>query len=102
MEFRRVLCRAKLPHSGKQQARVAIAVEAVTLRDCMGIGRLPIRVEFKALTEEDFIAILTETKASLPEQYKALLATEEVIIEMREDALQIGRASGWERVGHDE
>ncbi|HEY9578657.1 MAG TPA: ATP-dependent protease ATPase subunit HslU [Rhizorhapis sp.] len=51
-------------------------------------GRLPIRVELKALTEEDFIAILTETKASLPEQYKALLATEEVIIDMREDALR--------------
>src|SRR3546814_18994268 len=50
-------------------------------------GRLPLRVELKALTEEDFIALLTETKASLPEQYKALLAPEEVILEMREDDL---------------
>lgn len=51
-------------------------------------GRLPIRVELKALTEEDFVAILSETKASLPEQYKALLGTEEVTIDMREDAIR--------------
>src|SRR5579862_9038598 len=36
-------------------------------------GRLPIRVELKALTEEDFVSILSDTKASLPEQYKALI-----------------------------
>ncbi|MBB4641643.1 ATP-dependent protease ATPase subunit HslU [Rhizorhapis suberifaciens] len=51
-------------------------------------GRLPIRVELKALTEEDFVSILSETKASLPEQYKALLATEEVTIDMRQDAIR--------------
>ncbi|HKR16012.1 ATP-dependent protease ATPase subunit HslU [Rhizorhapis sp.] len=51
-------------------------------------GRLPIRVELKALTQEDFVAILSETKASLPEQYKALLGTEEVTIDMREDAIR--------------
>ena len=51
-------------------------------------GRLPIRVELKALTEEDFVAILSETKASLPEQYKALIGTEEVTIDMREDAIR--------------
>ncbi|MBK5265449.1 MAG: ATP-dependent protease ATPase subunit HslU, partial [Alphaproteobacteria bacterium] len=51
-------------------------------------GRLPIRVELKALTEEDFVAILSETKASLPEQYKALLATEEVTIDISEDAIR--------------
>ncbi len=39
-------------------------------------GRLPIRVELKALTEEDFVRILSDTRASLTEQYRALLATE--------------------------
>ena len=41
-------------------------------------GRLPIRVELKALTEEDFVRILSDTRASLTEQYQALLATEGV------------------------
>ena len=41
-------------------------------------GRLPIRVELSALTAKDFICILTEPKASLVEQYTALLATEKV------------------------
>jgi len=50
-------------------------------------GRLPIRVELKGLTEVDFIAILSDTKASLPEQYKALLATEGVTIDLREDGI---------------
>ena len=40
-------------------------------------GRLPIRVELKALTEEDFVRILSSTRASLTEQYQALLATEQ-------------------------
>ena len=39
-------------------------------------GRLPIRVELRALTEEDFRRILTETEASLIKQYKALMETE--------------------------
>lgn len=39
-------------------------------------GRLPIRVELSALTVEDFVRILTEPKASLTEQYTALMATE--------------------------
>ena len=51
-------------------------------------GRLPIRVELKALTEEDFVAILSETKASLPEQYKALLGTEDVTIEIGDEAIR--------------
>ena len=41
-------------------------------------GRLPIRVELKALTREDFVRILTEPEANLICQAKALLATEEV------------------------
>jgi ATP-dependent HslUV protease ATP-binding subunit HslU len=50
-------------------------------------GRLPIRVELRALTEEDFVRILTETKANLPEQYRALIGTEGVEIEFTEDAI---------------
>ncbi|MDC0737751.1 ATP-dependent protease ATPase subunit HslU [Cognatishimia sp. SS12] len=41
-------------------------------------GRLPIRVELRALTEEDFVRILTETDNALTLQYTALMATEEV------------------------
>jgi ATP-dependent HslUV protease ATP-binding subunit HslU len=44
-------------------------------------GRFPIRVELDALKVEDFIRILTEPDASLCTQYKALLATEGVILE---------------------
>ncbi len=51
-------------------------------------GRLPIRVELRALTEEDFVRILTETKANLPEQYVALLGTEEVTIDITQDAIE--------------
>ena len=50
-------------------------------------GRLPIRVELKGLTEADFVAILSDTKASLPLQYKALIATEGVGIEFTEDGI---------------
>jgi ATP-dependent HslUV protease ATP-binding subunit HslU len=51
-------------------------------------GRLPIRVELKALTEADFVAILSDTKASLPQQYKALIATEGVTVEFTEDGIK--------------
>jgi ATP-dependent HslUV protease ATP-binding subunit HslU len=51
-------------------------------------GRLPIRVELKALTEADFVRILSDTKASLTEQYRALLATEGVEIEFAEDGIR--------------
>jgi len=50
-------------------------------------GRLPIRVELKALTEEDFVSILSDTKASLPQQYKALIGTEGVTIDFTEDGI---------------
>ena len=50
-------------------------------------GRLPIRVELKALTEEDFVRILSDTRASLTEQYRALLATESVTIDFTEDGI---------------
>jgi ATP-dependent HslUV protease ATP-binding subunit HslU len=50
-------------------------------------GRLPIRVELKALTKEDFRRILTETEASLIRQYIALMATEGVTLAFTEDAI---------------
>ncbi len=50
-------------------------------------GRLPIRVELRALEHADFVRILSETRANLPEQYCALLATEEVTLEFTDDAI---------------
>ncbi|MBK9003039.1 MAG: ATP-dependent protease ATPase subunit HslU [Sphingomonadales bacterium] len=50
-------------------------------------GRLPIRVELTALSQEDFVRILSQTKANLPHQYVALLGTEEVSLEFTDDAL---------------
>ncbi|WP_136657966.1 ATP-dependent protease ATPase subunit HslU [Nitratireductor sp. XY-223] len=50
-------------------------------------GRLPIRVELRALNKEDFRRILTETEASLIKQYVALMATEEVTLSYTEDAI---------------
>ena len=51
-------------------------------------GRLPIRVELKALTRDDFKRILTEPEASLITQYTALLGTEDVTLEFTEDAIE--------------
>ena len=51
-------------------------------------GRLPIRVELKALTEEDFVRILQDTQASLTEQYRALIATEGVHVEFTDDGIR--------------
>ena len=50
-------------------------------------GRLPIRVELKALTRDDLQRILTEPEASLIKQYKALLNTEEVTLDFTTDAI---------------
>jgi ATP-dependent HslUV protease ATP-binding subunit HslU len=50
-------------------------------------GRLPIRVELKALGEEDFRRILTEPESSLIKQYCALLATEGIKLEFHEDGV---------------
>jgi len=51
-------------------------------------GRLPIRVELKALTTDDFYQILTEPEANLVMQYKELLKTENVTLEFEDDALR--------------
>ena len=51
-------------------------------------GRLPIRVELSALTEDDFVSILSDTRASLTEQYRALLATENVGVEFAPEGIR--------------
>jgi ATP-dependent HslUV protease ATP-binding subunit HslU len=51
-------------------------------------GRLPIRVELASLTVDDFEAILKSTHASLVKQYRALLATEGVTLELTENAIR--------------
>ena len=50
-------------------------------------GRLPIRVELKALTRDDFVRILTEPEASLIKQYVALLETEGVALDFTDDGI---------------
>jgi ATP-dependent HslUV protease ATP-binding subunit HslU len=50
-------------------------------------GRLPIRVNLRALTEEDFVRILTETDNALTRQYTALMETEEVKVTFTEDGI---------------
>ncbi len=51
-------------------------------------GRLPIRVELQALTEADFVNILSDTRASLTTQYSALLETEQVKVDFTEDGIR--------------
>jgi ATP-dependent HslUV protease ATP-binding subunit HslU len=51
-------------------------------------GRFPIRVELDALTEDDFILILTEPENALTRQYAALLSTEGVGLEFKKDAIR--------------
>ena len=50
-------------------------------------GRLPIRVELRALTEDDFVRILTETDNALTRQYTALMGTEAVTVEFTPDGI---------------
>ena len=50
-------------------------------------GRLPIRVELKALTQDDFQRILVEPEASLIKQYKALMMTEGVSLDVTDDGV---------------
>ncbi|MDQ7078895.1 MAG: AAA family ATPase [Robiginitomaculum sp.] len=51
-------------------------------------GRLPIRVELRALTREDFARILTEPEASLISQYIALMETEGVTLDFKDEAIE--------------
>jgi ATP-dependent HslUV protease ATP-binding subunit HslU len=59
-------------------------------------GRLPIRVELKALSTDHFVRILTEPDDSLTEQYKALLATEGVRLELTEDGIRRIAEIAWQ------
>ncbi|MCV2518812.1 MAG: HslU--HslV peptidase ATPase subunit [Candidatus Lightella neohaematopini] len=59
-------------------------------------GRLPIRVELKALTTEDFERILTEPNASLTTQYIALMATEGVNITFTADGIKCIAEAAWQ------
>ena len=59
-------------------------------------GRLPIRVELQSLTPSDFERILTEPDASLSEQYRALMATEELNIEFAPDAISRLAEIAWQ------
>jgi ATP-dependent HslUV protease ATP-binding subunit HslU len=59
-------------------------------------GRLPIRVELKALSTDDFVRILTEPDASLTDQYKALLGTEGVNLEFTEDGIRRIAEIAWQ------
>ncbi|MGE5116240.1 MAG: ATP-dependent protease ATPase subunit HslU [Betaproteobacteria bacterium] len=59
-------------------------------------GRFPIRVELGSLTVEDFEAILTQTQANLVTQYRALLATEGVTLEITPDAIRRLAQIAWE------
>ena len=51
-------------------------------------GRLPIRVDLKALTQSDFKRIMTDTEASLIKQYTALMSTENVTLEFTDDGIE--------------
>ena len=59
-------------------------------------GRLPIRVELTALTTEDFIRILTETDASLTDQYYALMETEGLTLEFRQSGVRSIAEFAWQ------
>jgi ATP-dependent HslUV protease ATP-binding subunit HslU len=59
-------------------------------------GRLPIRVELRALEVDDFTRILTEPKASLTEQYSALMHTEGVTLTFRPDAVRRIAEISWQ------
>ncbi len=59
-------------------------------------GRLPIRVELEALSSDDFKRILTEPKASLTEQYMALMKTEDVNVEFTEDGIKQIAEAAWQ------
>ncbi|MBN1947312.1 MAG: ATP-dependent protease ATPase subunit HslU [Bradymonadales bacterium] len=51
-------------------------------------GRFPIRVELTALAKEEFVRILTEPENSLERQYKAMLATEGIDLDLKRDAIE--------------
>ena len=73
------------PHPVHRVGRVPFSKPSDLLPELQ--GRLPIRVELRALTRDDFRRILTETEASLIKQYVALMATEGVTLDFTPDAI---------------
>ncbi len=65
-------------------------------------GRLPIRVELKALSTDDFVRILTEPRASLTEQYAALLGTEKVKVNFTPEGVRRIAEVAWQVNEHTE
>ncbi|WP_241085276.1 ATP-dependent protease ATPase subunit HslU [Candidatus Vondammii sp. HM_W22] len=65
-------------------------------------GRLPIRVELDALSSEDFVRILTEPNASLTDQYKALMKTEDVNLQFTDDGIVRIAEIAWQVNEHTE
>ena len=59
-------------------------------------GRLPIRVELDALSAKDFVRILTEPRASLTEQYQALMATEGLQLDFTNDGIERIAQAAWQ------
>ncbi|MDR9435321.1 MAG: ATP-dependent protease ATPase subunit HslU [Thiohalophilus sp.] len=59
-------------------------------------GRLPIRVELEPLTTDDFVRILTEPDASLTEQYRALMYTEDVQLEFTDEGIHRLAEIAWQ------
>lgn len=59
-------------------------------------GRLPVRVDLKALTPDEFRRVLVEPKASLTKQYKDLLSTENIRLEFKPDGVQRIAEIAWE------
>jgi len=59
-------------------------------------GRLPIRVELRALSTDDFVRILTEPDASLTEQYTSLMGTEGVTLNFSEDGIRRIAELAWQ------
>jgi ATP-dependent HslUV protease ATP-binding subunit HslU len=65
-------------------------------------GRLPIRVELKALSADDFVRILTEPECCLIEQYKQLLQTEGVTVEFKDESIRRLAEIAWQVNEKDE
>ena len=59
-------------------------------------GRFPLRVELSPLTVDDFVAILTTTRACLTKQYQALLKTEGVILDFTDDGVRAVAEKAWQ------
>ena len=78
----------RLADAGVDIVRTAVPNEAAADLLPELQGRLPIRVELKALSRDDFARILREPENSLVIQYRALMGTEDVTLEFTDDAIE--------------